>query len=113
MKKFLSNVTSPTARTLAAIWMVVLGVSGYTMFINYREASCDQEFRAAIVERARVTEQQRSAIASWIEDFSKPPPGADVYGPPRMVWLKGVSDRALALFYQEQPDPLPDIKCGR
>lgn len=113
MKKIFLRVTNPTARTLAAIWITVFGVSGYTMFINYREASCDQEFRQALIDRAEATEHQREAIASWIQDFSHPPAGADSYGPVRLVWLQGVSNRALALFYQEKPDPLPDIRCGR
>lgn len=113
MKKFLRRVTSPTARTLAAVWIAVFGVSGYTMFINYRSASCDQEFRAALIDRAAATENQREAIATWIKDFSTPPPGADVYGPERLAWLQGVSNRALNLFYQEKPTPLPDIRCGR
>lgn len=111
-KRLWRKITSPTARTVGAIWILMFGVSGYTMWINYREANCDREFRAAIVERARVTEKQRQAIAAWIKDFATPPPEARQYGPARMVWLQGVSDRAAALFYQEQPTPLPDIQCG-
>ena len=107
------KMTSPTARVLASIWLAVFSVSGYTMFINYREASCDQEFRQALMDRAEATENQREAVAKWIQDFSHPPPGADHYGPERLVWLQGVSNRALALFYVEKPPPLPDIKCGR
>lgn len=129
MKTIFRRLTSPTARVLAAIWIAVFGVSGYTMFINYREASCDQEFRQAILNRAQVNDQtdhweneQRKAIADWVHDFATPPPWATDYGPGRMIWLQGVSQRAIDRFtamdnervaaLAKRPG-LPDLTCGR
>jgi hypothetical protein len=123
------KMTSPTARVLASIWIAVFGVSGYTLFINYRETSCDEEFRQAILDRANVNKEtdyweneQRKAIADWVNDFATPPPWAAEYGPGRMIWLQGVSQRAIVRFttmdnarqeaLKRRPG-LPDLRCGR
>jgi hypothetical protein len=123
------RMTSPTARVLASIWLTVFGVSGYTLFINYREASCDHEFRQAILDRAAANDQtdlfeneQRKAIAAWVQDFATPPPWAAEYGTGRMIWLQGVSQRAIDRFQTMDAERrkalaarpgLPNLTCGR
>jgi hypothetical protein len=123
-------MTSPTARVIASIWITVCAVSGWTLYTNYRGVVCERQFNHALVERGRASDAsdalaqaQERAIAAWITDFSHPPLGSDSYGPNRLVWLNGVSERAVARFdaldkarsaaiAERRAHPL-DLSCGK
>jgi hypothetical protein len=129
-KRLWRQITSPTARIIGSLWIIVGLVSGLVISTSIREESCDQQFRSALVERARINDQadkldqlQRQALADWIHDFSSPPPGADVYGADRLAWLATVSVRAMERFNQlktahddavaeRAKHPIPELTCG-
>jgi hypothetical protein len=128
MRKALRRMTSPTTRTIGTIWIIVLAVSGLVLHGSIRQYDCDKQFHAALIDRAGTTDQvfqfdkeERQALADWIHDFATPPPEAGSYGPARMGWLAGVSQRAIARFnvIASERDatlaarkPLPEITCG-
>jgi hypothetical protein len=116
---------------VGSIWLVVLMACAYVTYSNYREAECDQQFRAAIVQRAsenkeadRLEKLQEDAIGSWVNEFSNPPPGLEQYSPERAAWMRGVAGRIRsrlhdlgeqrnAVLAEQAKHPLPELTCGK
>lgn len=131
-KRILRKITSPTARTIGALWFVVALVSGLVIHSSIQDANCAKQFRAALVARSNASEQadrlasqQDMAQLQWLDELAHPPSEvANDYGPARTEWLKGVTANAAARIQQlldarakvaqERADhPYPEVTCGK
>jgi hypothetical protein len=132
MKRLLSKLTGPKARSIALLWLIVGGVTGFTIYQSVQDNACTKEFRAALIARADANERadelgkmQDQAQLQWLKDVSNPPATlGDAFGPNRIKWLKLVNDNGIArvqqlidaraaALAQRQSHPLPEITCGK
>lgn len=131
-KRIWRKMTSPTARTIGTLWIIVGLVSGLVIHTNLHEAGCSRQFRAALIARSEANDaadefenQQDEAQLQWLKDIGNPPPelGND-WGPARMAWLQKVNangasrvqqliDNRRKAIAERRAHPLPELTCGK
>lgn len=132
MKRIFRRLTSPTARIIGTLWVIVILVSGFVVHTSLREVSCDREFRAALIVRAQYNEEtdqldalQDKAMLDWVHDLANPPETVDINNAgARQEWLHTVADKAevranaiitsrASIFAERRKHPFPELTCGR